>query len=173
MTEQTSEATPPSEQPPTQPTAEAPATEAPAELTAEKKPTETVDFWKQKAREQEGRAKANADAAKRLKEIEDRDLSDLEKARRDAEQANGRLAEYEKTTLRQRIALEKGLPASLVGRLQGATEDEVSTDADALLALIKAPTSPRPDPSQGARTASAEDEAAAEYARFYPTPTRK
>lgn len=34
------------------------------------KPTETVDFWKGKAREQEKRAKENADAAKRLAELE-------------------------------------------------------------------------------------------------------
>ncbi len=137
------------------------------------KPTETVDFWKQKAREQEGRAKSNADAAKKLKEIEDRDLSELDKAKRDAEQATTRLTEYERTNLRQRVALEKGLPASLVNRLQGATEDEVSADADALMALIKSPATPRPDPSQGARPTSAEEEAAAEYERFYPTPTRK
>lgn len=114
-------------------------------------------------------AKTGEEARLRLKEIEDRDLSELEKARRDAEQATSRLAEYEKTTVRQRVALEKGLPASLVGRLQGATEDEISADADALLALIKTPTSPRPDPSQGARTASAEDMAAAEYEKFYPS----
>lgn len=44
------------------------------------KPTETVDFWKQKAREQEKRAKENADAAKRLDELEQASKSDLEKA---------------------------------------------------------------------------------------------
>jgi len=44
------------------------------------KPTETVDFWKQKAREQEKRAKDNADAAKRLSEIEESQKSEAEKA---------------------------------------------------------------------------------------------
>jgi hypothetical protein len=43
------------------------------------KPTETVDFWKQKAREQEKRAKDNADAAKRLAEIEESQKSESEK----------------------------------------------------------------------------------------------
>lgn len=63
-------------------TAEAAATEAQsAEQQAEqKKPTETVDFWKQKAREQEKRAKENADAAKRLSEIEEAQKSETEKA---------------------------------------------------------------------------------------------
>ena len=44
------------------------------------KPTETVDFWKQKAREQETRAKANAKAAERLAEIEEQNKTELQKA---------------------------------------------------------------------------------------------
>lgn len=76
-------------------TAEATATETEATTTEQKtevKPTETVDFWKQKAREQEKRAKDNADAAKRLAEIEDAQKSESEKvaerlAKADAEVA--------------------------------------------------------------------------------------
>lgn len=62
-------------------TAEATATETDAttEQQAEQKPTETVDFWKQKAREQEKRAKENASAAQRLAEIEDAKKSESEK----------------------------------------------------------------------------------------------
>lgn len=61
-------------------TTETTATDAPASTTDEQpKPTETVDFWKQKAREQEKRAKENADAAKRLTEIEDSQKSEAEK----------------------------------------------------------------------------------------------
>lgn len=44
------------------------------------KPTETVEFWKQKAREQESRAKSNAAAAKKLAELEDASKSDAERA---------------------------------------------------------------------------------------------
>lgn len=55
------------------------ATETTEESTAPK-PTETVEFWKQKAREQEARAKANAAAAKRLNELEDASKSEAEKA---------------------------------------------------------------------------------------------
>jgi predicted phage tail protein len=68
---------------------------APSEVVEpeQPKPTETVDFWKQKAREQEKRAKDNADAAKRLSEIEDAQKSESEKvaerlAKADAEVAN-------------------------------------------------------------------------------------
>ena len=45
----------------------------------EPKPTETVDFWKQKAREQEKRAKENAAAAKRLAEVEESQKSEAER----------------------------------------------------------------------------------------------
>lgn len=59
--------------------AEATHTETEATTEQQTKPTETVDFWKQKAREQEKRAKENADAAKRLGEIEDAQKSGSEK----------------------------------------------------------------------------------------------
>jgi hypothetical protein len=60
--------------------AAAAATETPAEpAEAGPKPTETVDFWREKAREQEKRAKANADAARRLAEIEEASKSESEK----------------------------------------------------------------------------------------------
>lgn len=56
-------------------------TEATEQQTVEQpKPTETVDFWKQKAREQEKRAKENAKAAERLAEIEESQKSEAEKA---------------------------------------------------------------------------------------------
>jgi hypothetical protein len=63
-------------------TAEAAATgtEATEQQTEAQKPTETVDFWKTKAREQEKRAKENAAAAKRLSELEDAQKSETEKA---------------------------------------------------------------------------------------------
>jgi len=130
------------------------------------KPTETVDFWKQKAREQEKRAKENATAAARLAELEAANLSELEKAQKAAADAAARLAEYERTNLRQRVALTKGVPVELVDRLRGDTEEEITADADALLALISAPKSPRPDPSQGPRAtanASTADQFAAVF----------
>ncbi len=46
----------------------------------ETKPTETVEFWKQKARENESKFKSNAAAAKRLAELEDAQKSKSEKA---------------------------------------------------------------------------------------------
>lgn len=136
----------------------------------EPKPTETVDFWKRQARENEARAKANADAAKRLKEIEDRDLSELQKAQRDREEALARLQEVEREALRNRVALTKSLPPEIAAILSGANEDELTAHADALLAWRsnQTPPAPRPDPGQGPRPTTPEMDADAEYARFFP-----
>ena len=80
-------------------------------------------------------------------------LSDLERAQKAAQEAAAQLAEYQKTAIRQKVALEKGIPANLVDRLRGDDEESFSVDADALLALLNKPTTPRPDPSQGAKPA--------------------
>lgn len=56
-------------------------------------PTETVEFWKSKAREQEKRAKENAAAAKRVKEIEDASKSEQERAAERASAAEQRAQE--------------------------------------------------------------------------------
>lgn len=66
-----------SEQPVDAPATDAPTDTDPADAP---KPTETVDFWKQKAREQEKRAKENATAAQRLKEYEDSQKTEAQKA---------------------------------------------------------------------------------------------
>lgn len=73
--------------------AEPSATEVPAEPNVEQpKPTETVDFWKQKAREQEKRAKDNADAAKRLTEIEDSQKTEAQRTAERLSQADAEVA---------------------------------------------------------------------------------
>ncbi len=78
------------------PPSDAPATDATDETPAdaEPKPSDTVDFWKQKSREQEKRAKANAAAASELESIkeasktaEQKSADQLAAAQRDAETA--------------------------------------------------------------------------------------
>lgn len=97
MSEQTAEAT-------------ATGTDATTEQQAEQpKPSETVDFWKQKAREQEKRAKENAEAAKRLAEIEDAQKSEAQKAADKVAQAERRAIEAEARAMRREIAIEHKL----------------------------------------------------------------
>jgi uncharacterized protein (DUF885 family) len=155
------------------PTPEQP--KSPAEPPAEPKPTETVDYWKQRARQNEAQAKANADAAKRLKEIEDRDLSELQKAQRDREEALTRLQEIEREALRNRVALAKGLPAEIAATLNGSNEEELAAHADRLIAWRSnlPPTTPRPDPGQGARPTTPELEAEQEYLKFFPDEAKR
>lgn len=76
-----------------------------------------------------------------------RELEDAQKteAQRLAEQlaaAQADATQARSETLRLRVATAKGLPAALAARLQGATEEEMSADADALLAAFPQPPAP-------------------------------
>lgn len=109
--------------------AEATATEAASNETTEQaaeqpKPTETVDFWKQKAREQEKRAKDNADAAKRLAEIEDAQKSEAQKAADALAKAEQRAAEAEARATRREIALEHKLTKDDADLLDTLTDED-------------------------------------------------
>lgn len=67
-----------------------------------------------------------------------------------------RAAEAEAKALRAEVASEKGLTAAQAKRLQGSTRKELEADADDLLASFpKAAGTPRPDPTQGARSGGA------------------
>ena len=123
--------------PPVEPPAPpAPPAETPEDIAADR------DKWKHFAREHEKAAKANADAAKKLADIEAASLSDAEKkdkaladtaAERDAAKAE---------LLRFRVAAAKGIPAEAADLLVGATEDEMNATADRLLAVMKSATPP-------------------------------
>lgn len=116
-------------------TAEATATETDAttEQQAEQKPTETVDFWKQKAREQEKRAKDNAAAAKRLAEYEESQKTETEKA---ADRIAKAEAEVASVPAKVAGALREHLVA-----LHGIEQDDAelfltATDPDLLLKQV-------------------------------------
>jgi len=92
--------------------------------------------WKAQARENEKRAKANADAARRLAEIEESSKTETQKANDRAAAAERRAEEAERAALRAQVAMAKGLPPKLGARLQGDTQQEMEADADDLLAEI-------------------------------------
>lgn len=97
-----------------------------------------------------------------IDQIEAAKLSDLEKAQKAATDAATTAAQAQQETLRLRVAMAKGIPASLVDRLRGTTEDEITADADELLKFVNTsaatagqqPAGPRPDLAQGARGGS-------------------
>lgn len=96
--------------------------------------------------------KSATDLKARLDKIEAANLSDLEKAQKEAVDAATRLVEYEKRTLRMEAALAAGLPAEDVDRLRGDTAEELLADAQSLAGrLAKTAATPLADLSQGAR----------------------
>lgn len=114
------------------------------------KPTETVDFWKAKAREQEKRAKANADAAARLAALEDADKTELQRER-DAREAAQRetaelRAEREVEGWKTQVSKKFGIPADV---LRGATLDDIEEHAASLKALLPEPRTPGQVPNEG------------------------
>jgi predicted PilT family ATPase len=94
--------------------------------------------------------KAAADYKAQLDQIEQANLSEIEKAQRAAQEAQDQLAAITRENTRNAVALSKGVPADLVEFLTGDTEEEIAAKADTLLARLKGPTTPKPDPTQGA-----------------------
>lgn len=145
--------------------------------TAAATPSETdwkaeAEKWKTFSRQNEERAKANAAAAQKLKEIEDRDLSELQRAQKQVEELSARAAAAERAQLRSSVALAKGLPAEVVGALVGDTAEELTAHADALLAwrgnAAPAPVpQPKPDASQGAQPLSPTAAEDADFAQYW------
>ena len=139
-------------------TTETEATGENAEATEETQGTEAAAeetiSAEEAARLRAALAKANKEAEKsrlKLKEVDDAKLSEVEKAKRDADEASQKLARIERENLLKTVALNEGVPAKWVGRLQGDTEEELVADARSILADLNKTKKPEPDPSQGAR----------------------
>lgn len=104
---------------------------------------------RQEAAKYRTEAKANADAAKKLADIEDANKSEVERTTERLRALEAELATERTEKLRMRIGAEKGLPAPLIGRLQGATEEEMAADADQLLTALTPAAPAAPDLKQG------------------------
>lgn len=138
----------------------------------EPKPTDTVEFWKNKAREQEKRAKDNSAAATELATLkaaqqtaEERLASERDAAKREADEARAE-------TLRYKVATKFNISADDAETfLTGTDEDTLTKQAERLATLAKSADStspaPRPDLSQGSRSAPAQSGGPAQdFARF-------
>lgn len=100
--------------------------------------------------------------AEQFDAIEQANKTELQKAQDAATAANATATQAQQDALRLRVAIAKGLPASLVDRLRGSNEQELTADADELLKLVtppaaggQQPAGPRPDLAQGARGGTA------------------
>ena len=129
-------------------------TEAPAEVEAPE--TQELGDGGKKAlqAERDARKQAEKTAAEltaRLKEFEDSKLSELERAQKEAAENAAELARLRSENVRNKVAIDKGVPADLVEFLTGDTEGDIAAKADLLLARLNTPGTPKPDPSQGAK----------------------
>ncbi len=122
--------------------------------------------WKALARKHEKAAKDNADAARRLAEIEQSDKSEQERLAEARQVAEERAQSAEREAARLRVALRKGLTDVQARRLVGGTEEELEADADELLATFAPaqasdtdlPSRPRERLRPGARPEATPDE---------------
>lgn len=122
--------------------------------------------WKALARKHEKAAKENADAARRLAEIEESGKSEQERFAEARQAAEERATAAERETARLRVALRKGLTDVQARRLVGDTEEDLEADADELLATFaparesdtELPTLPRERLRAGARPEATPDE---------------
>lgn len=149
-------------------TTAAPAEDAAAEDTTEqKKPTETVEFWKSKAREQEKRAKENAAAAKRLADLEESQKSETQKLLERAEAAEGVAyalkAAEEIRDIKAKVSKQTGVPADV---LRGSDLDEIEAHAASLKALLPEPRKPGQVPAEGRTVTTGTGDPAQQFAEL-------
>lgn len=106
---------------------EAPETGA-QEAAVEQKPTDweaEAAKWKRLSRENEARAKSNAEKAKKFDEVEAANRTELEKVQARAEELEAKVRE----ATRAAVAASHGVPAELV---TGVTEEEMTASAETL-----------------------------------------
>lgn len=96
-----------------------------------KSDTDEVEKWKALARKHEQQAKANAEAARKLQQIEDQGKTEIQKLTDRLAEAEKRSAEAEAKALRFEVAVEKGVKARW---LSGSTREELVAAADEYLA---------------------------------------
>ena len=115
-----------------------PATDTDApETTEPPKPTETVEFWKQKSREQEARAKANAEAAQELATIRESQKTESEKQADATARAVKDAADARAEALAYRVAAAHGVTPDNFDLLGTGTEEAITARAERVGGLLK------------------------------------
>lgn len=97
------------------------------------------DKWKDLSRKHEERSKANADAADELKKLRDSKQTDEEKVATQLAELKKRADDADLRAVRAEVAQAKGLTPAQAKRLQGASRDELESDAEDLLQSFPAP----------------------------------
>jgi hypothetical protein len=119
-----------------------------------------AEKWKTLSRKNEEQAKANAEAAKRLADLEESQKTEGQKLTEANRTLEDRAKKAELEACRMRIAIRKGLTEAQVKRLLGTTEEELEADADELLEAFKTaepPTAPGGRPKERLRPGAVSD----------------
>ncbi len=114
-----------------------------------------AEKWKGLSRQNEERAKSNADKAKKFDEHEEANRTELEKAQARAEAAEKVIAERDAkeaaSKLRDEVAKDKKFEDRKISAsaLRGSTREELEAHADELLAMFPAPAAAPSATGQG------------------------
>lgn len=114
-----------------------------------------AEKWKGLSRQNEERAKSNAEKAKKFDEHEEANRTELEKAQARAEAAENVIAERDAkeaaSKLREEIANEKKFADHKISAsaLRGSTREELEAHADELLSMFPAPAAAPSAEGQG------------------------
>lgn len=108
-----------------------------------------AEKWKSLSRKHEGQAKANATAAEELAAIKDKDKTETQKIAEERDTARSEADRANAALMRLEVVVDKGLPRSMAGRLQGTTKEELEADADELLAALRPDTGEKASDTQG------------------------
>lgn len=112
-----------------------------AAAAAQPDPEKAEPDWKAHAREWEKRAKANATAAQRLKEIEDAQKTEAQRLSEQLAEAQRAAQESQAQALRLRLALKHGISdEDAEVFLTAADEETLTRQAERLAALRSQPT---------------------------------
>lgn len=127
----------------------------------------TVDWaaeaakWKSMARKHETTAKQNADAAKKYAEYEDSQKSEHQRLTERLETAERERDEERRGRARLMAAATYSLPATLLDRIGGSSEEEINESAQALAQELEAEVArrlaampPAPEPARAAPSTS-------------------
>lgn len=153
------------------PSAEQPQEGADQQADSKSFDAEYVDKLRKEAAKYRTEAKANADAAKKLADIEDSQKSEVQKLNEQFEAARADAADARAELLRYRIASQHGITDAddIALFLTGSDEETLSKQAERLIARVEdasKPRSPRPDPNQG-RNGSGPKSTADSFAEFF------
>ena len=98
---------------------------------------EYVKGLREEAAKYRTQAKESANKAKKFDEAEEASKSDLEKAQTATAEAEAALEKANLKALRAQVGAKEKLPPSMISRLQGTTEEEMTEDAKAILADLE------------------------------------